>query len=72
MTEFFGGSFGASVLLPVTPKSTTGLRGRKAQRRYGSQSQGGSPLCEIWIAWGLLLFRQLLLRNLNRKAFENN
>ena len=25
-------------------------------------------MCEIWITWGILLFRQLLLRNLNRKG----
>ena len=66
------GMLGASVLFPVTPKRITGCRGRKPQRRNGSQSQGGSPLCEIWITWGILLFRQPLLRNLNRKAFENN
>ena len=62
------GMLGASVLLPVTPKRITGCRGRTSQRRYGSQSQGGSPLCEMTIAWGILLFRQLLLRNLNRKG----
>ena len=35
---------------------------------YGSQSQGGSPLWEIWSAWGILYFRQLLLRYLLKRS----
>ena len=68
ITECLRGILGASVLFPVTPNSSTGCRGRKDHRMYGSQSQGGSPLWEIWSAWGILYFRQLLLRYLLKSS----
>ena len=62
MNEFnndYGGAFhhcmtencllrvGASVLLPVTPRRTTGFNGLSAHRMYGFHWSGGAPLCAI-------------------------
>jgi hypothetical protein len=62
------GIFGASELMPVTPKRMTGFTGRKALREYGSHSHGGCALWEITSTWGILELRQLQLR----KLFKTN
>ena len=46
MTEYFALSFGASVLVPVTPRRTTGFSGLNANAMYGFQSHRGEALCE--------------------------
>ena len=51
MTENCLLSNGASVLLPVTPRRTTGESGLSAYRRYGFQCSGGASLCEIMMHW---------------------
>ena len=46
MTENFALRFGASVLLPVTPRRTTGFSGLSAHCMYGFQSHRGA---ELWL-----------------------
>ena len=46
ITEHFALSLGASVLLPVTPRRTTGFNGLSVYPKYGFQSHRGALLCE--------------------------
>ena len=51
-----------SVLLPVTPRMTTGFSGRSAYRMYGFQSHGGAELWATIRHWNILTDKQLETR----------
>ena len=59
MTEYRALSFGASVLLPETPRMTTGFNGLTAYAMYGLQSHRGELLCETRRHLEILTHNQL-------------
>ena len=73
MTEYFLFSLGASVLLPVTPRRTTGFSGRTAYSMYEFQSHRGEELCETMMDSHTLTHQRLGIRWLSvaRRCFAS-
>ena len=62
MTENFALRFGASVLLPVTPRRATGFSGLSAHCMYGFRSHRGASLCDTMIDSDALTDQRLRTR----------